>query len=259
MTLLSRFQTIDEADKTRAVTKLVENATPDFDFFFMVVLSVLMATFGLIAGSETVVIGSMLLAPIMNPILGLSLGLAMSSHRLIRRSLHTMMEAALWAMGASMVVTIMFSFGAGAGDIMQNAIIMSRTQPSLIYFMVALLAGLAVAYTMVKPHLSETLPGVAVSVALMPPLAVVGIGLVHLNIVVITGALMMFLLNVAGIIFAAMLSFSLMDVHHKRFIASRTIEKESKRVQKEDEEVKKIAQENDIEDAVMRDKTDDSE
>ena len=85
---MARFRTIKEEDKTHAVRQLVEDATPDFDYTFMLVLSVLMATCGLLAGSETVVIGGMLLAPILAPVVALALGVAIPNHRLVGRSIN---------------------------------------------------------------------------------------------------------------------------------------------------------------------------
>lgn len=243
--LLSRLQAVSEQDKTTAVTSLVKESTPDFNFFFMIVLAVLMATLGLHAGSESVVIGSMLLAPIMSPILGLSLGLAMSSHKLIYRSLRTMLKAGIFAIVAAAVATLLFAFS----GIEMNSIILERTEPSLIFFAIALIAGLAVAYTSVQPNLSATLPGIAVSVALIPPLATVGIGIAALDIKVASGAAVMFIINVVGIIFASMFAFSLMDVHHKRFIAVSTIDEETERVQEEEAKVVEIEENNKSEDA----------
>jgi len=235
MSFLSRLQTIDDSGKTKAVKKLVEDATPDFDFFLLVVLSVLMATFGLLAGSETIVIGSMLIAPILHPIIGLALGISMSNPHLIRRSLSTIWKAGLFAIGAAVAATLFFAFGGESGSL--NEIILSRTEPSLIFLMVAVISGLAVTYAMVKPKLSETLPGVAVSVALIPPLAVVGIGIASFDWAVVAGATVMFGVNVLGIVAASMFAFSLMNVHDKQRIAESTIKKEEKRIEKEDEYV----------------------
>ncbi len=241
MNFFSRFKAISEADKANAVSKLIEDATPDFDFFYLTVLSVLMASFGLLAGSEAVVIGSMLLAPIMSPVLALALGFSMSNHSLMARSLSTIGRATLLAVGASAAAALLFSFGSfGSGEVATNLTILARTEPTLLYFAVAIIAGLAVAYTSAQPHLSSNLTGVAVAVALMPPLAVVGIGIAHFDLAMAAGAFVMFLVNVAGIIFAAMLSFSLMDVHAKRAQASSKIEAEERRVEREDEKVEEI-------------------
>jgi uncharacterized hydrophobic protein (TIGR00271 family) len=238
MGFLSRLQVIEEKDKSQAVRKLVEDSTPDFDFYLMVILSILMATFGLLAGSETIVIGSMLIAPILHPVLGLSLGVSMSNHKLIRRSIRTIAMAVLFAIGASIVATFLFSFGHFEGII--NDTIISRTSPSLIFLAVAVISGFAVTYALVKPELSETLPGVAVSVALIPPLAVIGIGIARFDPSIVSGSVVMFGVNILGILAASMFAFSIMNVHGKEKIAQSTINKEDKRIQMEEKEVKKI-------------------
>lgn len=204
----------------------------------MVVLSILMATFGLLAGSETIVIGSMLIAPLLHPILGLALGVSMSNHKLMRRSLTTIGKAVLFAVVAAVVATFFFSFGSFEGTL--NDTITSRTAPSLMFLVVAVISGFAVTYALVKPDLSETLPGVAVSVALIPPLAVLGIGIAKFDPGIVAGSAVMFGVNVLGIVAASMFAFSIMNVHGKERIAQSVIKKEDKRVEKEEEEIKKI-------------------
>lgn len=238
MSLLARFQTVDDSDKTRAVRTLIEDSTPDFDFFFLITLSVLMATFGLLAGSETVIIGSMLIAPILNPVLSLALGISMSDHQLIRRSLTTIAKAALVAVFAGLLATMFFTIG--SDEVLLNSSVAARTSPSLLFLAVGVISGLAVTYALVRPGLSETLPGVAISVALIPPLAVIGIGAASFNFALSLGALMMFSINVIGIVAAAMIAFSLMDVHGKRHIAGKIIKKEDERVEHENEAVAKV-------------------
>lgn len=242
MSFISRFQAIDEKEKTRAVRQLVEDSTPDFDYFLMLVLSVLMATFGLLAGSETIVIGAMLLAPLLAPMMGLALGTSMSHHPLITRSLSTIGYSVALSVGTAIVGAFLFSAGNFDGGV--NEIILSRTEPSLLFFVVAVISGFAVAYTSVKKELSATLPGVAVAVALIPPIAVFGVGIAMLNPAIVAGSAVMFLINVVGIVFAGMVTFSLMDVHHKRFIAETAIKKEGERLEKEIKKVKKIEEEN---------------
>ncbi len=237
MSFISRFQAIDEKEKTRAVRELIEKSTPDFDYFFMLILSVLMATFGLLAGSESIVIGAMLLTPLLAPIMGLSLGTSMSHHPLILRSLSTIGYSVAFSVGAAIAGAFLFSVGNLSGGI--NEVILARSQPSLLFFIVAVISGFAVAYTTVRPNLSSTLPGVAIAVALIPPLAVFGIGIAMLNPSIIAGSMVMFLINVIGIVFAGMATFSLMDVHHKSFIAESTIKREQQRV---DEEIQKVKQ-----------------
>lgn len=235
MSFLSRLKYVADADKERAIKELVEDSTPDFDFFFMMTLSVLMATLGLLLGSETIVIGSMLIAPLLHPILSLALGISMSDQNFMRRSTRTIAKAIGISVGASILATIFFDFGSFESGM--NSIILLRTEPSLGFLLVAIISGFAVVYALVKPKLSETLPGVAVSVALLPPLAVIGIGLAELNFAVAVGATVMFLINVIGIVAAAMFAFSLMNVHESRNLAAKVVEREKERVEREKEKI----------------------
>jgi len=248
MSFISRFQAIDEKEKTRAVRQLIEQSTPDFDYFFMLILSVLMATFGLLADNETIVVGSMLLAPLLAPVISLSLGLSMSHPPLISRSISTIGYSILFSVVAAVSGAFFFTVWKFGGE--ANAIILSRTIPSLLYFVVAVISGFAVTYTTVRPNLSSSLPGVAVAVALIPPLAVFGIGVAMFSPSIVAGSAMMFLINVAGIVFASMITFSLMDVHDKDLIAESTIKKESKRVEEEIEKVKKVEEASSLESIV---------
>lgn len=238
MSLLSRFQIIDDGTKRRAVRELVEEATPDFDYFLMLILSAMMATFGLLAGNETIVIGAMLLAPLLAPVMSLALGTSMSHHPLITRSLSTILWSVAFAVGAAIVGAFLFSVGNLGGSV--NEVILSRTEPSLLFFIVAVISGFAVAYASVRPKLSARLPGVAIAVALIPPLGVLGIGIAALDASIVAGSALMFLVNIAGIVFASMVTFSLMDVHHTRYIAENTIKKEEKRLEEEHAEIAKI-------------------
>ncbi len=241
--IIPHFRAIKEDDKSIAVQKIVSQATPDFDFFFMMILSVLMATFGLLSNNETIVIGSMLLAPLMNSILSFSLGLSMSNNKVITRSSKTILKSIIVAVLSAGVITLL-SLPWFANNTI-NITILSRTTPSLLYFAVAFLSGIAITYTTIKPHLSSALAGIAVSVALIPPLSVIGIGIASFNFVVALGAFGMVVVNIAGIIFASTISFSLMDIHHKKYLADIVLIKEKNRVEKEKKEIEELGENND--------------
>jgi len=253
MNILARLQTISEQDKSKAVKKIIKESTPDFDYYLMLILSTLMATFGLLVNSETTVIGAMLLAPLLAPTMSLALGLSMSGVDVVRRSFYTIVKSAAVSVIAAIVATFIFALSKADGG--TNATILARTSPSLLYFMIAAVSGFAVAYASVRPDLSESLPGVAIAVALIPPLAVVGVGVALMSGKIVSGALLMFLINVAGIVFSAMVAFSLMDVHHKRFIAEKIIQKEQERVAQEKEELEAAEDKNKQEAVILEEKT----
>lgn len=230
--LTTLFSSMTEKDKTAAVKRLIEDSSPHDDFFLLTILSVLMAVFGLLLNSVAVIIGSMLIAPLLSPILGVSLGVVMADGRLIFRSLWTLAKAIAWSIPSAAIATLLFASQAGL-DRSFNSEILARTEPSILYIGVAVVAGLAASFAMIKPHLNASLPGVAISVALIPPLAVTGIGLARFNWPMMTDSFILFLINAVSIVFASMVVFSLMNLYVKRAVAEKEIEKEDRKLEAE--------------------------
>jgi len=133
------------------------------------------------------------------------------------------------------------NFGHGPTSKAIRALFIASSAPSIVYFGIAIIAGFAAAFSLVKPQLNENLPGVAISVALIPPLAVIGIGVAQIDWVIINNALFLFLVNTLGIVFTGMVTFSLMNFYIKRKVAQQTVQQEDKRIEKE---IKKVEQKN---------------
>lgn len=237
MSVFARFRAIEEKDKAAVVRTLMESSTPNFDFYYLAGLSVLMASLGLLLDSTSIVIGSMLIAPLLYPILGVALGLVMSNYEVLSRSMLTLVNSLGIGLGLSIVAALLFGESSAL-----TAEILMRTEPSLVHFLVALVAGAAVSFALAHPEWSETLPGIAISVALIPPLAVVGIGIAYMNMTIISGSLVLLFMNLAGIMFAAMVSFSLMNLYDKQNIAASTIRRETEKVEKEKEAIAEVIQ-----------------
>lgn len=235
--LLARFQAISDNDKSALVRKLMKSSTPDFDFFYFIGLSVAMATLGLLLNNAAIVIGSMLIAPLMYPILGVSLGLVMSNGSVLGRSFSTLVRALL----VSLVLAYVVAFFFGDALMYHTAEVMVRTIPTHLHFMVAIIAGAAVSFALARPEWSETLPGVAISVALIPPIAAIGVGLAALDVEIIKGSSVTLLLNIIGITAAAAASFMMMNLYQKQRVAQSTIKKEDERVKEEQETIAEIA------------------
>ena len=242
MKILARFQAISDNDKAALIRKLMEHSTPDFDFFYIVGLSISMATLCLLLDSVSVVIGSMLIAPIMYPILGVSLGLVMSHDSVLGRSFSTLVKS----LATGLVVATVVAFFFGDIGTYQTSEVISRIHPDHLYFIVALIAGAAVSFALARPEWSETLPGIAISVALIPPLATAGIGIAYLDASVIKGASVLLLLNLLGIVTAAAASFMMMNLYQKKNIAESTIRRENERLQEENNFIEAIEKGNGI-------------
>ncbi len=229
------FSNIDEKDKSNAIRELIHDATPRPSFFFLIALSILMASLGLLLNNSSVIIGSMLLAPIMSPLLSLALGIVTSEERVISWSFITLSKAIGYSLIFSIIITWLF----GANSDIHNPEIISRTEPSMIYLIVAIISGIATSYARVKPELNETLPGTAIAVALVPPIAVTGIGIATLDWAVATGAFQMFILNCIGVVLSAMLMFSLMNLYSKRVLTLVSQSREEAKLKKAKDKLKK--------------------
>lgn len=235
MPFLAQFRNIPDKDKAALIRKLVQNGTPDFDYFYLIGLSTLMATLGLLLDSSAIVIGSMLIAPLMYPILGVALGLVMMNQNisLLQRAISTLLKS----LGAGLVLSVVAAFFFGTAEMYQTAEVLARTTPSHLHLLVAITAGAAVAYVLARPEWGDALPGVAIAVALVPPLATVGIGIADLNPDVIKNATMILFLNLVGIIAIAVVIFLLMNLAEKERIAQSVIKKEDERVEKEKQDI----------------------
>ncbi|OQA03398.1 MAG: hypothetical protein BWY68_00747 [bacterium ADurb.Bin400] len=217
------FHNISHKDKLRTIDALVALCVPSHNFFFMIILAVIMATLGLLLNNTSIVIGSALLAPILYPIMGISMGTVMSDYKLIMISAKTLAKSVVLAVIAAAFATILF-----ADTMTVPQIVYELSRPSLMHAAVAVVAGLAASFAMVRSELNETLPGVAISAALIPPLAVVGIGVGEINMEIISGAFLLFLVNVAGITFAGVTTFSLMNFYVDRKEADKALEVEER-------------------------------
>lgn len=172
-------------------------------FAALMTMSVLIAVMGLLADSTAVVIGAMLVAPLMSPVLGAAAALVVGEPNQFFRQLVVLTAGTIGAIGLAAATSLVFP---GSMDPIP-AEILARTSPNLLDLGIALAAGAAGAYAQIRRAAADALTGVAVAVALVPPLAVVGICLEIREFGLATGAFLLFLANVAGIIMSAAVTF----------------------------------------------------
>src|SRR5690606_5938578 len=146
-------------------------------------------------------------------------------------SFYTVLKSMGIGLAAGLVIGLLF---AGA---MEPSLLSMSTYvggpSSFIYSVVAVIAGFAAAFAMTKPHLNDTLPGVAIAVALVPPLASAGIGLSILDLEMFSGAILLFLVNVIGIMFSSMVVFAMFNFSLKKQVASRAVEADEAAIESE--------------------------
>jgi len=186
---------------TSLFSNLREESKLNSTFMTLLILATIIATFGLYINSASVIIGAMLLAPLMQPIVGLSMGL-------LRQDITLFFDGAK-------------SIAVGVVAVILSAVIISwllpleqltsemngRLSPTILDMFVAIISGVAGAYAKSNEKIVGSLAGVAIAVALVPPLAVSGIGLGWQNWTMFSSALLLFITNLVGIVLAASLTF----------------------------------------------------
>lgn len=187
--------------------QLRDASKPSVDFFILVLLSCVIATQGLLANSPAVIIGAMLVAPLMSPIIGLGLASITGDSKLLGDAATALARGALVAVGLAFLLTLSNTYLPFVSLQVLPDEVLARTRPTPGDLGIALAGGLAAAYALTQPHISAALPGVAIATALMPPLCTVGIGLAIGRLDVAGGAMLLFITNAVTIAFAATLVF----------------------------------------------------
>jgi uncharacterized hydrophobic protein (TIGR00271 family) len=182
-------------------TILRENSKLNSSYLVLMALSTLIAAFGLFGNSSPVIIGAMILAPLMSPIISLSMGVLRQDQKLIKDSLMTIAFGLLVGYAFAVLITWITPLKT------PNSEIIARIRPNLLDLGVAAASGVAGAYAHAKKEVAKTLAGVAIAVALVPPLAVSGIGLGWGDWPIFFGALLLLGTNLAGMVLAGALTF----------------------------------------------------
>jgi uncharacterized hydrophobic protein (TIGR00271 family) len=178
----------------------------EIGFWTLLVLSEVIATLGILADSTAVVIGAMLVAPLMTPIMGASAAIVNGWVTRVATSFLTIIGGVAVAIGVAWITS---QWAPHLVPIATNTQITSRVSPTMLDLMVAVAAGAAGAYTLVDRRVSNSIAGVAIAVALIPPLGVVGVTLQSGYYDDAKGAFLLFLTNLVSIILAASVVFLL--------------------------------------------------
>ncbi len=180
-------------------------------YWLEIMFSAGIATLGLILNSPAVIIGAMLISPLMEPIMATGMATAAGDVYLAGKALLKLTSSILLAMALSAGLVWLLPFHSATGEIL------SRTTPTLLDLMIALLSGLAGSVAVSRSAGSAdgmtTLPGVAIAVALMPPLCTVGFGIGSgFRSEIMRGAGLLFVTNIVAIVFSAFLVFLLVGM-----------------------------------------------
>lgn len=178
-------------------------------FWTLLLLAAAIASAGVVSDSTATVIGAMIVAPLMTPILGIVLSVTVGDGR------NLAISAALVLTGALAVIAVGYGFGLLADvpvDAARSSQVAGRVNPGLIDLAAAIATGAVGAFAVVRSDVSDTLPGVAIAISLVPPLAVVGLTFEAGQSDEAVGALLLFLTNVSAILVTGVLVMALYRV-----------------------------------------------
>ena len=191
--------------RVELVERIQRSSQWDFDFIALIFMSTLIAAGGLIQNSAAVVIGAMLVAPLMTPLLGAGLSITQGNLVLFRSTLVTVLRGFLLAFVTSFVI------GMVAGDHVTDEM-GARGSPKPLDILVAAVGGFAAAYASGRPNLLSALPGVAIAASLVPPIATSGIsfwlclkGSCDFNLPLMSALL--FFVNIVAIVLGTSIAF----------------------------------------------------
>ena len=195
---------VDAEEVKETFVNLKESAQITESYLMLMVLSTLLATVGLFANSAPVIIGAMILAPLMAPIISLSMGVLRQNIDLISTSIKTLLVGIVLALFFGILLTLITPLQAVTSEIS------ARLSPTILDLAVAIISGIAGAYANARSEVAKSLAGVAIAVALVPPLAVSGIGIGWLDWHTFSAAFLLFITNLVGIVLASTLTFLVM-------------------------------------------------
>lgn len=210
---------LEREERVALMDEVEGKARWTFDFAALMALATTIAALGLLADSVAVVIGAMLVAPLMTPLIGGGLALVQGNWPLWRRSARAVVLGFFSALTIGLLVGLMgrwMGFGL-TGELA------ARGEPTLLDLGVAFASGIAASYCLSRPRLSGALAGVAIAAALVPPIATVGICLSLGETMTARGAGLLFGTNVVAIVLGAAANFFAAGIRGRSGLWSRRL------------------------------------
>jgi uncharacterized hydrophobic protein (TIGR00271 family) len=222
--LLDNFRLQSEKEDYGSVIETIEKGVVfKGTNLWILVFAIFIASLGLNVNSTAVIIGAMLVSPLMGPIMGLGLGMAINDLALLRKSIYNY----LFAAGVGLATSTIFFLLSPIND--AHSEILARTAPNIYDVLIALFGGLAGILATSSKQKGNVIPGVAIATALMPPLCTAGFGLATLQFEYFFGAFYLFFINTVFIAFATIITTRFLKFPYKQ-LPEKKDEQKAKRI-----------------------------
>lgn len=198
-------------------SKSKEHATFNNAEWGLITISAVIAAYGLVADNIIVVIGAMMLSPILSPFVSGALSITAGDRTLMVKSLKTGILSAFISVFAASIAVIPFTVDT-------NSLIMLITSVTVYNILLSMFVGVAGALTFVT-GLRDQIAGVAVAIALIPPLASVGIGISILDINLVLNALTIATMNMSAVLISGFATFHLIGLKPTTYYKKKQAER----------------------------------
>lgn len=219
-----KFKSEENENKRLFISNIINSSTPSFDFYIMVILASLITSLGIIADNLPLVIAGMIVAPLLSPILAMSLGFTIFKPKLFWRSVKIMILSIILSISISTLVGLLFKI-----ENHQLALV-DKMNISWLTFFISLAAGITASYVWTRVNSKDYLSGIAIAVTIIPPLTAIGLSVSCLDIVLFEKVSIFFVMNLLGIFLGGIIVFSFLNFYKVKKVVDKEIRKEDLRI-----------------------------
>lgn len=207
---------IDKADDEEIERRIYEGVDLSGATPWILMFAILVASVGLNVNSTAVIIGAMLISPLMGPIMGLGLGVAIYDFELLKRSFKNLMVATVISLIISTLYFVLTPIREPGSELL------ARTTPTFWDVLVAFFGGLAGIIGVTRREKSNVIPGVAIATALMPPICTAGYGIATGQWRYVGGATYLYTINCVFIAIATSIGIRTINLKPHKFADQKT-------------------------------------
>ncbi|MFX0106260.1 MAG: TIGR00341 family protein [Candidatus Hodarchaeota archaeon] len=201
---ISSRVSVEEIEST-----IKEGMELNIDFYLFIIIAAFIAGAGLILNSTAIIIGSMIISPLMGPILGVSYGMISKNYNLVKKGIFGQLISVIIAIGIGVLLASLAFLIYSSPSITNE--MMSRNFPTIFDLIVSIGAGLAVGFA-ITGKIQSSLVGIAIAVSLMPPAVNIGVTLIYGNLFLSLGSFVLLMSNILAINLMAILIFKLKKI-----------------------------------------------
>lgn len=207
------------------ISNIINASSPKLDYYLLIILATAIASFGIIANNLVLIIAGMIIAPLLSSLLAMSLAISINSWSLFYRSSKTFILSTLISFLTALVIGFFFPINEHSWPMIQ------KMEVSSFSFIIAIVVGFTAAYTWKRIDSRDALPGIAIAVTLVPPIAIMGLITASWDINLLKIIFGYLLLNILGILLAGLILFfipKLSKVSKAQKIAAKEVKNNDK-------------------------------